>query len=232
MSVSVLTATYNRRKFLPLLIECYRRQDYPLAKCEWIIVDDGEDCVRDVFEGLDIPNVRYVRLESKVSIGTKRNMMNEMATGEYLVTMDDDDFYPPTRISVAVRALNCNRRVQLAGCSKIFMYYVDDGSVWFFEPIAQTHCTNGTMAVKKNYCINHSYADVEKAEEVTFLNGYSEPMIQMDTMKNILVICHGSNTVDKGKMRGTNMHIKPTKYKLSTFVKDAKIRAMIEAYKE
>jgi glycosyltransferase involved in cell wall biosynthesis len=59
--VSVLTPTYNRRRFIPSLIECYKAQEYPKDRMEWIILDDGTDCVRDIFEEASktIPNLRF-----------------------------------------------------------------------------------------------------------------------------------------------------------------------------
>jgi glycosyltransferase involved in cell wall biosynthesis len=62
---------------------------------EWIILDDGTDCVKDVFDTLakDIPNLRYIRLKEKKLIGGKRNILNAEAKGDIIVAMDDDDFY-------------------------------------------------------------------------------------------------------------------------------------------
>ena len=39
--VSVVTPTYNRKRFIPFLIQCYNSQSYPKDKMEWIIYDDG-----------------------------------------------------------------------------------------------------------------------------------------------------------------------------------------------
>ena len=41
--VSVCTPTFNRRPFIPYLIDCFMKQDYPKDRMEWIIVDDGDD---------------------------------------------------------------------------------------------------------------------------------------------------------------------------------------------
>ena len=49
-NVSICTPTFNRRPFFEGLIRCIKAQDYPHYKIEWIIVDDGTDCVRDIFE--------------------------------------------------------------------------------------------------------------------------------------------------------------------------------------
>jgi len=67
--VSCIMPTFNRRPFLPLALESFGLQDYP-AK-ELIVVDDGNDVVRDVVEGAAY--VWYLRLPARVSIGEKRN---------------------------------------------------------------------------------------------------------------------------------------------------------------
>ena len=59
--VSVCTPTYNRREFIPYIIECFLKQDYPMEKMEWIIVDDGTDKIEDLV--CDIPQVRYFKYE-------------------------------------------------------------------------------------------------------------------------------------------------------------------------
>ena len=100
--ISVVTPTYNRRKFLPSLIQCYNSQTYPKDRMEWIILDDGEDCVKDVFDSIQIPNLRYIRDESKRLIGAKRNILNKEAKGDIIVAMDDDDYYSPDRVSQIV----------------------------------------------------------------------------------------------------------------------------------
>ena len=51
--VSICTPTYNRRRFVPFLIKCYLSQTYPIELMEWIVIDDGEDCVEDLFK--DVP---------------------------------------------------------------------------------------------------------------------------------------------------------------------------------
>ena len=40
-----------------------------------------------------------------MTLGAKRNFMHEKARGEFLVYMDDDDYYPPCRIRHAIETL-------------------------------------------------------------------------------------------------------------------------------
>ena len=60
-TVSIVTPTYNRRKFIPFLINCVKKQTYPMELMEWVIVDDGEDCVEDLFKDdapLELPTIK------------------------------------------------------------------------------------------------------------------------------------------------------------------------------
>lgn len=97
--VSVCTPTYNRRLFIPNLIRCFQSQTYPKEIMEWIIIDDGEDSVEDLFK--DVECVKYFRYEEKIKLGRKRNLMHEKSKGDIIVYMDDDDFYPPERVNHA-----------------------------------------------------------------------------------------------------------------------------------
>ena len=90
--ISVVTPTYNRKKFIPYLIECYKSQTYRKDRMEWLIYDDGSEPVGDFFKNLDIPNLRYIYNPEKQNIGYKRNFLNKEAKGELIIAMDDDDF--------------------------------------------------------------------------------------------------------------------------------------------
>ena len=61
--VSVCTPTYNRRIFIPNLIRCFQAQTYPKELMEWIIIDDGEDSVEDLFK--DVVNIFCVIITIK-----------------------------------------------------------------------------------------------------------------------------------------------------------------------
>jgi glycosyltransferase involved in cell wall biosynthesis len=228
--VSVLTPTYNRRKFIPTLIECYKSQEFDKQKMEWIILDDGTDCVKDIFDSASksIPNLRYIRHEPtpKLLIGQKRNILNKEAKGQILVAMDDDDFYPPQRVSHVVSKFAQHPKLNLAGSSEIYMYYSDIQKIYKFGPYTANHATNGTMAWRKSYALTHSYDEtVTHAEEKSFLDNYVHPMIQLDPFKVMLVMSHSENTFDKKKLREeSGPFSKETNYTLKMFIKSPSIR--------
>lgn len=226
--VSVLTPTYNRRKFLPAMIECYKAQTYPAKNMEWIILDDGTDCVKDVFDtlGKDIPNLRYIRLEEKKLIGAKRNILNAEAKGDIIVAMDDDDYYHTDRVHHVVQKFGQNPKINLAGSSELYMFYTDIKEIYKLGPYNPQHCTNGTMAYRKSYGKSHLYDEtVTHAEERSFLENYKNPMIQLDPFKVMLVISHSENTFDKKKMRESkNPFVNKTSLKMNYFIKSAALR--------
>jgi len=229
--VSVITPTYNRRRFIPYLIKCYESQTYKKETMEWIILDDGQDKVKDLFDAAAkrIPNIRYIPLDEKLTIGEKRNRLNDEAQGAIIVAMDDDDYYPPERVSHVVTRFANNKDVQLAGSSEVYMYYSDVKEIYKLGPYNQNHATNGTMAWRKSYAATHRYDDtVTHAEEQSFLEGYKHKMIQLDPFKVMLVMSHSENTFDKKKMRedvGKNPFITKTSYKIKDFIKDSEMRA-------
>ena len=223
--VSVITPTYNRRRFIPSIIACYKHQGYPASRMEWIVLDDGSDPVGDLFKDLNIPNLRYIYEPEKLTIGAKRNRLNAEAKGDIIVAMDDDDYYPPERVTTVVTAFKKNPSAELAGTSEVYMYYSDIQEIYKLGPYHHNHATNGTMAWRRSYIANHTYDEtVTHAEEKSFLDNYVNPMIQLDPRKVMLVMSHSENTFDKTKMRNNNPMVQKTEHKLRNFIKEANLR--------
>lgn len=197
--VSVCTPTYNRRKFIPYLIKSFKAQTYPKKLTEWIIIDDGEESVEDLFK--DVECVKYFRLEKKMKLGQKRNLMHEKCKGDIIIYMDDDDYYPPSRINHAVNKLRSNSQVLIAGSSAVNIYFKNRDEMFQFGPYGKWHATAGTFAFKKKILEFTKYEDdAEMAEEKGFLKNYTFPMIQLNSEKTILVFAHDNNTFDKNKL--------------------------------
>jgi glycosyltransferase involved in cell wall biosynthesis len=224
--VSIVTPTYNRRRFIPHLIQMVENQDYKKDRMEWIVLDDGQDKVKDLFDAASkrIPNLRYIALDEKLTIGAKRNRLNEEAKGSIIVAMDDDDYYPPCRVTAVVNAFKQkqNINIELCGASEIYMYYSDIKTIYKLGPYNPNHATNGTMGWRASYAKAHKYDEmVTHSEERSFLEDYKHPMIQLDSFKVMLVMSHSENTFDKKKLREQeNPYIKKTEMKLKTFIKE------------
>lgn len=199
--VSVCTPTYNRRPFFKTLFECFRNQDYPMSRIEWIIVDDGTDKVEDLIEAENIPQIKYFKLDEKKTLGFKRNYMHEQTKGSIIVYMDDDDYYPPDRISHAVDRLQKNPKALCAGSSELYIYFKHIHKMYQFGPYGPNHATAGTFAFKRDLLKITRYNESAcLAEEKEFLHDYSIPFVQLDPFKTILVFSHNQNTFDKKKL--------------------------------
>ena len=152
--VSVCTPTFNRRPFIPTMFEMFRNFDYPKSRIEWIIVDDGSDKIEDLVKTSKIPQIKYVPIQKKMTLGAKRNYMHSLCNGSIIVYMDDDDYYPPTRVSHAVNILNLNKKALCAGSSEIYVYFNNlknnqPSKMVQFGPYGENHSTAGTFAFKK-----------------------------------------------------------------------------------
>jgi glycosyltransferase involved in cell wall biosynthesis len=169
---------------------------------EWVIVDDSDEgqTVSDLVA--DLPNVRYTRLPERIKLGRKRNMLNDMAKGAICVNMDDDDYSHPKRVATIVRLL-LNSKVDIVGSSILFLYFLKDAVITQCGPYSAFHATAGTWGFRKTLLGQGCKFDddAEKAEEKVFLKGFSVPMVQMDAMSSILVMCHPKNTVSKDELR-------------------------------
>ena len=223
--VSLCTPTFNRRPFVSSMIECFNHQDYPKDRMEWIIVDDGTDKIEDLVK--NIPQVKYFKYDEKMTLGKKRNLMHEKTKGDILVYMDDDDYYPPNRVSHAVETLTKHPEALCAGSSRMYIYFKHINKIWAFGPYGPNHATAGTFAFKRKLLSLTKYEDgAAIAEEKAFLKNYTIPFVQLDPLKVILVFSHEHNTFDKRKLLDMPHpdYAKPCDLNVDDFIKEPKLK--------
>jgi glycosyltransferase involved in cell wall biosynthesis len=219
--VSLCTPTFNRRPFIPYMIKCFEHQIYPKDRIEWIIIDDGTDPIGDLVS--HIPEIKYFYYEEKMLLGKKRNLMHSKCSGDIIIYMDDDDYYPPERISHAVETLINNPSFLIAGSSEMHIYFDSRNAVFQCGPYKSYHSTAATFAFKKELLEQTRYDDeIALSEENKFTKGYTIPLIQLDTLKSILVFSHKHNSLNKEKLLENPQQTKtiPSKYTVDDFVKD------------
>ena len=219
--VSLCTPTFNRRPFIPFMIKCFEHQTYPKDRIEWIIIDDGTDPIEDLVK--HIPQVKYFYYNEKMLLGKKRNLMHTKCSGDIIVYMDDDDYYPPERISHAVETLQNNTKYLLAGSSEMHVYYDSKKSVFQCGPYGPNHATAATFAFKKQLLQQTNYDDnIALAEEHKFTKGYTIPLIQLNSLKSILVFSHKHNSLNKEKLIENPEQYRtiPSQYSVDDFVKN------------
>ena len=93
--VSCLTATHGRYDFLKRAISCFAEQDY--EDRELIVLNNHPVPIHT-----NIPRVRIINENGHPTLGDCRQRLLSEATGVFVRTWDDDDFYLPWAISQGV----------------------------------------------------------------------------------------------------------------------------------
>ena len=220
IKVSICTPTYNRRPFIPYLIECVNHQTFPLTQLEWIIVDDGTDPIGDLVQHL--PFVKYYYVPEKMPLGKKRNLMHTYCSGDFFVYMDDDDFYPKDRVSHAVEMLEANPESLIAGSSEMHMYFKSVSALYQCGPYGDSVATAATFAFRRELLDKTRYADADGfTEEPHFLQKGNANVLQLDPLKTILVVSHPHNSLNKEILLENpgQFLLTPSRFHVADFIK-------------
>lgn len=196
--VSLCTVTGNRAALLPLLEDCVLAQDFPLEQMEWVVLDDSPGPLPPLFArarraGLA---VRHIPVE-RLPLGAKRNRAHALCRGRFVVLLDDDDYYPPSRVRHAVErppGSGC----PVAGSSQLPILLLPERSLWLAGPYGDGHATANTLAFRRSFLDDHRCDPAATAaEEAALLENFQAPMVQLDPLRTVFCIGHGGNTVDK-----------------------------------
>ena len=147
--VSICTPTFNRRPFINMMFQCFKNQTYPKDRMEWIIIDDGDDKIEDLIKKSGISQIKYFPVKKKMKLGEKRNFMHSKTKGDFLVYMDDDDYYPPERVQHAIEVLEKNPGALCAGSSELYLYFKHIDKMYQSGPFGPTHSTAATFAFRR-----------------------------------------------------------------------------------
>ena len=139
----------------------------------------------DIVKEVTFIKIIYKKYDEKMTLGKKRNLMHKYATGDILVYIDDDDYYPPERVSHAVEMLEKKKDALCAGSSEIYIWFKHIQKMYQFGPYGPNHGTAGTFAFRKELLKQTSYDEnASLAEEKCFLKNYSVPFVQLDSYQN------------------------------------------------
>src|ERR1700744_431733 len=164
--VSCVMPTFNRRAFVPHAIRYFLRQDYEHK--ELIIIDDGTDVINDLVP--DIPEIKYIRLDQKITLGAKLNMACEHAKGDVIVNWDDDDWYAPNRLTYQVQELQ-QSNTDVCGINHLLYFDLRDKKAYKYTyPSDQRMWLLGSsLCYKKDTWHNHQFADINVGMDGLFV---------------------------------------------------------------
>ena len=200
--VIACTPTKNRRWAWEFSKACMLGQT--LKPDLWIVLDNSSRPADDWSVAKDLSWVLYERVVGDKPIGWMRNRCLELALehgADYIVFWDDDDYYPPARISSGVSALEADPTLDMTGSSKMYLLLTHENVLMTTGPFNDHHATAATHTIRRRYAETHRF-DPEKArgEEVSFTRGWTANLKQMAPEDTIVVMGHARNTVDKSQL--------------------------------
>lgn len=125
--VTVIIPTYKRADYITRAIESVLNQTY--QDFELIIVDDNNPNTKErsklekmIEPYLTNSKIKFIQHEKNKNGAAARNTAINIAKGEYITFLDDDDFYLKKRLEVLVKALENNRDYNAAYTGGVILY--------------------------------------------------------------------------------------------------------------
>ena len=195
--VSIVMLTKDRRIFMPLAKYSYMIQSYPESKLELVIVDDGDDPIEDTLFG--VPNVRYIKLDTKMTISQKRNLGVKEAMYDIVAFMDDDDVYPNNSILHRTAMMLKEPKKECAFCTTIPCYDISQYSSFMNVPpmtLDQSkRVSEATLIFTKKFWEERGFQeDVQIGEADAFIHGREHMCRELSPQDVIVSLVHPKNT--------------------------------------
>tara|TARA_R110000764_G_scaffold132785_1_gene220676 strand:+ start:21 stop:749 length:729 start_codon:yes stop_codon:yes gene_type:complete len=209
--ITILTPTYDRKKFLPLMMLNVFLQSYPKDKIEWLICDsysyEGkkadkllvDDELKLMRKKLSPTVVNYHYLEKQMSIGEKRNWLVKNSKYKLMINMDSDDIYLGNYCRNIVAALQLPK-VEIAGSPEMAFIYPNHNyqfSMIRCEHYRQIH--EGAMGfTKKHWKRMGGFNKEGTGEGAGLFDGCSDKYFKKLPINDLMIcVCHSDNTCDK-----------------------------------
>lgn len=193
--VSVICPTSSSRShFHPQLYQCFIEQAYP--EKQLVVVETGEspsDFFGAEFIECDKRVVyRFIFVEDetqKISIGDKRNLAVELATGGLIAHFDDDDIYSPAYLNVMVWLL-LEHGADLLKLSSWFVFDLCSGLLGYCDTELESDTRDQqdvdesafgygfSYVYTREASLKHPFPDIDMCEDYAFAcalreNGFS-----------------------------------------------------------
>lgn len=193
--VSCIMPTRNRRRFAPLALRHFLRQDYEPR--ELIVLDDGDDPVADLM--LRDERIRYVRLDRRHTVGAKRNIGCRLASGDIIVHWDDDDWMADWRLTYQVRQL-LEKNADLCGLDRLLFLDARQGEAWqyVYPRSGKPWLAGGTLCYRRELWQRNPFPDLDVGEDNHFVwSGAARRLLALPDNSFYVATIHAGNTSPK-----------------------------------
>jgi len=196
--ISIITPTYKRRKIFSMAIRNFENFIYPKEKLEWIIVDDSpeDENVRDLLPR--DKRIKFIKMDSgndPMTIAMKRNIAVSNSSYEYIIHMDDDDYYPPESILSRIKTLIKYKEqgIECVGSTIIGTYNIlkNESSMSSDGPIS---LSEASMGYTKKFWEDRPFDELcERGEHKYFTEQRLNKIIDIPYSFIIIAINHKNN---------------------------------------
>lgn len=198
-NISICTITYNRSKFVPLMLLNINNTNYPKDKIEWIIVDDSNNNKLKELLPKDL-NIKYIKLKNKTNIGEKRNLSIQNASNEIILIMDDDDYYPAKSFTNRVNKL-LNENVDIVFSTIIPCFDINKYISYINVPDINENIKNriseSTLCFKKSYWKNNKFNNKSKKNEGYDIINDKTNFYEINSQDIIISLSHKNNSTNR-----------------------------------
>lgn len=214
-NVSILTPTFNRKMFLPLMISNLASFKYPRDKLEWNILDswgrDGkvgeklfndEKEVESISQMLNI-KINYKFIPSQMNIGEKRNYLAENANHDYLINMDDDDIYIDNYIYKSISRLVSMEKRLCGVLGSLLIFPQDNMDIYVFKTIKNFSLLDeASMCMEKSLWKEYNYGETSWSEGSSIGGKVNPDMcVESELLDCVICNCWSGNTAEKNHFK-------------------------------
>lgn len=214
-NVSILTPTFDRKMFLPLMISNLKNMKYPKEKLEWNILDSfgkdgkvGEKLFNDDKEKINIEiminiKINYKFIPSSMNIGEKRNYLAENSNYDYLINMDDDDIYMDNYIYKSISRLVSMEKRLCGVLGSLLIFPQDNMNIYIFKTIKNFSLLDeASMCMTKSLWKEYNYGETSWGEG-SKIGGKVNPdeCVESELLDCVICNCWSGNTAEKNHFK-------------------------------
>lgn len=176
--ITVITCSGDRPAAFKLCKKWVEQQT--LLPDQWIVVDDGKVCITD----LDVPFANYIYRQPKTTDPKHTLLLNlkeafDIATGNIIIFMEDDEYYAPNYIKEIVSRI---KDYEMIGIGRSRYYYLPKYK-YFVHPnmghasLAQTAFKKSLLPEAEKLLDGNSFLDIRLWR---LFNGYGADCLRID----------------------------------------------------
>ncbi len=192
--VTAIMPTRGRQKWAIQAIDCFMSQTY--RDKELLILDDHDE--PSFPSGLQIDGVSVLHEAGRMTIAMKRNKLAQMALGEIIWTLDDDDWSAPERMADQVHRLQESDKA-ITGYNSILFH---DGERGYRYKGPPTYALGTSLCYRRDWALSNPFQDSPKRVDAVsgqFIASDNGVVAEANAQRQLV-------TVDGGSMIVARMH--------------------------